>query len=91
VPHIPPPRLTARPHERAVALERVDAEVLAPALVGDAVRVVGWHTGGACVVDSARPAAPPPPEPALVAALKKRLDPHDRFAAWPLDKDRLAH
>ncbi len=88
VPHAPPPRWTERPHERGVALERVDAEVLAPALVGDAVRVIAWHAGGACIVDSARAPSAPPPEPPLVAALKKRLDPHDRFVAWP---ERLAH
>jgi hypothetical protein len=57
--------------------------VLAPALVGDAVRVVAWHVGGACVIDSARAPAPPPPQPPLVAALKKRLDPHNRLVAWP--------
>ncbi|HEY2747143.1 MAG TPA: FAD-binding oxidoreductase [Polyangia bacterium] len=90
VPHAPPPRWLTPPHERGVALERVDAEVLAPALVGDAVRVVGWHTGGACVVDSARPPAAPPALSPLVAALKKRLDPQDRFVAWPVN-DRLPH
>ncbi|MGZ3408560.1 MAG: FAD-binding oxidoreductase [Polyangia bacterium] len=88
VPHAPPPRIQARPHERAVALERVDTSVLAPGLVGDAVRVVGWHTGGACVIDTARPPDPPPPAPLFYAALKKRLDPHDRFLAWP---ERSAH
>jgi FAD/FMN-containing dehydrogenase len=89
VPHAPPPRITSRPHERAVPLESVDTQVLAPQLVGDAVRVVGWHTGGACVIDTARPPAPPPPPPlpALYATLKKRMDPHDRFIAWP---ERLA-
>jgi len=96
VPHAPPPRLMSRPHERGVALERVDGEVLAPALVGDAIRVVGWHVAGACVVDSARaPAADPPAPPAtaaLLAALKKRLDPQDRFVDWPArDHDRVAH
>jgi FAD/FMN-containing dehydrogenase len=97
VPHAPPPRLTSRPHERGVALERVDSEVLAPALVGDAVRVIGWHVGGACVVDSARAPGPTlqPAAPVLWAALKKRLDPEDRFIAWPTNdphnKDRLSH
>jgi FAD/FMN-containing dehydrogenase len=92
VPHAPPPRIAAQPHERAVALETIDAEVLAPALVGDAVRVVGWHTGGACVIDTARAPAPPPPQPLLFATLKKRLDPHDRFPAWPQhNSSRLAH
>jgi FAD/FMN-containing dehydrogenase len=83
VPHAPPPRLTTRPYERGVPLETVDREVAAPALTGDAVRVIGWHVGGACVIDSARPAQPPPPEPPLVGALKRRLDPHGRFVAWP--------
>ena len=59
----------------------------APELVGDAVRVVGWHVGGACVIDTGRPPAPPPPEPPFYTALKKRLDPNDRFVAWP---ERLA-
>jgi hypothetical protein len=66
--------------------------VLAPALVGDALRIIGWHTGGACIIDSARAPAPPPPPPPFHAPLKKRLDPHDRFLAWPLDGDeRSAH
>lgn len=83
VPHAPPPRTTTRPYERAVALETVDGEVPAPSLLGDDVRIVGWHVGGACVVDSARAPAPPPPEPPLWAALKRRLDPERRFVAWP--------
>jgi FAD/FMN-containing dehydrogenase len=90
VPHAPPPRITTRPHERAVSLESVDTQVLAPALVGDAIRVVGWHTGGACVIDTERAPSPPPPEPPLYATLKKRLDPHNRFVAWP-SGERPAH
>jgi FAD/FMN-containing dehydrogenase len=86
-PHTPPPRITSRPHERALPLEAVDTQVAAPELVGDAVRVVGWHVGGACVIDTGRPPAPPPPEPPFYTALKKRLDPNDRFVAWP---ERLA-
>jgi FAD/FMN-containing dehydrogenase len=90
VPHAPPPRITSRPHERAVPLESVDTQVLAPQLLGDAVRVVGWHTGGACVIDTGRPPEPPapPPLPSLYATLKKRMDPHDRFVSWP---ERLPH
>jgi FAD/FMN-containing dehydrogenase len=88
VPHTPPPRITSRPYERAVPLESVDAQVAAPDLVGDALRVVGWHAGGACVIDTGRPALPPPSEPPFYALLKKRLDPNDRFVAWP---QRLAH
>lgn len=85
VPHAPPPRLVAPPHERAVPLETIADAVPAPALVGAAVRVVGWHVAGACVIDSARARETPhpPPEPALFAALKKRLDPAQRFVAWP--------
>ncbi|HEX8952973.1 MAG TPA: hypothetical protein VF945_14055, partial [Polyangia bacterium] len=87
LPHTPPPRIVARPYERAVPLESIDREVAAPALVGDAVRVVGWHVGGACVIDTGRAPAPPPPPPPFYEPLKKRLDPHDRFVAWP---ERLA-
>jgi FAD/FMN-containing dehydrogenase len=83
VPSTPPPRITTRPHERAVPLETIDTAVLGSALVGDAVRVVGWHVAGACVIDSARPAPPPPPAPPFYAALKQRIDPHSRFVAWP--------
>ncbi|HEX6837233.1 MAG TPA: hypothetical protein VF334_11705 [Polyangia bacterium] len=83
VPHAPPPRITTRPYERAVPLASIDREVAAPGLVGDALRVVAWHTGGACVIDTGRAPAPPPPEPPFYAMLKKRLDPHDRFVAWP--------
>jgi FAD/FMN-containing dehydrogenase len=83
VPHAPPPRVVSRPHERAVPLETIDAELLAPALVGDAIRVVGWHVGGACVIDSARPPLPPPTASPLLRALKRRLDPQGRFLAWP--------
>ena len=84
VPHTPLPRTSTLPHERAVALEHVDSEVLAPRLLGDDVRVVGWHVAGACVIDVAREPAPPPPDPPpLVAALKRRLDPNGRFIAWP--------
>lgn len=83
VPHAPPPRITSRPYERAVALDAIDREVGAPALVGDALRVIAWHTGGACVIDTGRPAPPPPPAPPLYALLKQRLDPHERFLAWP--------
>jgi alkyldihydroxyacetonephosphate synthase len=84
VPHTPPPRINARPHERAVPLESIDTAVLASSLVGEAVRIVAWHPGGACVIDNARTPAPAPAEPpALVAALKRRLDPNGRFVAWP--------
>ncbi len=83
VPHAPPPRIVTRPYERAVALESIDREVAAPALVADAVRVIAWHTGGACVIDTGRAPAPPPPAPPLYAPLKKRLDPHGRFLEWP--------
>jgi hypothetical protein len=83
VPHAPPPRTTSRPHERAVALETLDGEVLAPSLTGDAVRIVGWHVGGACIIDTARAPAPPTPLPPLLIALKQRLDPERRFVAWP--------
>ncbi len=79
----PPPRAQKPPYERAVALETIDSEVPAGALVGDAVRVVGWHVGGACVVDVERPAQPPAAPHALWNALKRRLDPDRRFAAWP--------
>ena len=79
----PPPRATKPPYERAVALETIDTEVSAPSLVGDAVRVVGWHVGGACVVDVERAAAPPAAPHALWNALKRRLDPDRRFVAWP--------
>ena len=82
VPHTPPPRITSRPFERPVPLASIDREVPAPG-AGEALRVVAWHTGGACVVDSGRPPGPPPPEPPFHASLKKRLDPHDRFVAWP--------
>jgi FAD/FMN-containing dehydrogenase len=50
---------------------------------GDAVRFVGWHVAGACVVDSARAPAPTPPATPLLALLKQRLDPERRFVAWP--------
>ncbi|MDB4967256.1 MAG: linked oxidase domain protein [Myxococcales bacterium] len=84
VPQTPPPRIKARPHERAVPLETVDSAVLASSLVGDSVRVIAWHPAGACVVDSARAPEPPPADaPALVAALKRRLDPNGRLVAWP--------
>src|SRR5262249_58070496 len=75
VPHAPPPRVVSRPHERAVPLETIDAELLAPPLVGDAIPVVGWHVGGACVIDTARPPLPPPTASPLLRALKRRLDP----------------
>jgi FAD/FMN-containing dehydrogenase len=84
VPFAPPPRATKPPYERAVALETIDREVLAPSsLVGDAIRVVGWHVGGACVVDVERPASPPAAPHVLWSALKRRLDPDRRFAGWP--------
>jgi hypothetical protein len=83
VPFAPPPRATTPPYERGVALETVDAELLAPALLGDAVRVIGWHAGGACVVDLGRPQPPPPSPPPLWAELKRRLDPERRFVTWP--------
>lgn len=84
VPFAPPPRATTPPLERAVPLETIDREVLAPSsLVGDAVRVVGWHVGGACVVDVERPAALPAAPHLLWTALKRRLDPERRFASWP--------
>lgn len=79
VPHAPLPRLTTRPHERAVPLPAIESAVPSPSLVGEAVRVVGWHVGGACVVDSARAPDAPPPPPPLLTLLKRRLDPDGRF------------
>lgn len=85
VRYLPPPRVTAPPYERAVPIDAVDRAVPAPGFVGDAVRVVGWHVAGACVIDSARAPEPPrqPPDAALFAAMKARLDPDQRFVSWP--------
>jgi FAD/FMN-containing dehydrogenase len=83
VPHTPPPRALVPPFEKAVALEELDKQLGAPSLVGEAVRVVGWHVGGAALVDLGRPPlAPTPPSP-LMLALKQRMDPDGRFPAWP--------
>jgi hypothetical protein len=86
VPHAPPPRAPMpppmRPWERALAMESLDGSVFAPALAGEAQRVVGWHVGGAALVDFGRPPSLPPPSP-LVMLLKQRLDPDRRFPAWP--------
>jgi FAD/FMN-containing dehydrogenase len=83
MPFAPPPRITTAPHERAVAIDTVDHEVLAADLLGDALRIVGWHPAGACVIDRQRPPAPPAPPSPLWAGLKRRLDPDRRFADWP--------
>jgi hypothetical protein len=45
VPHTPPPRLTSRPHERALPLETIDTAMPGSALVGDALRVVSTVLG----------------------------------------------
>jgi FAD/FMN-containing dehydrogenase len=86
VPHAPlprvPPSLTA-PFERALPIETLESQVLAPALLGEALRVVGWHVAGAALVDIGRAAAGPPPPSPLVQLLKRRLDPDHRFPAWP--------
>jgi FAD/FMN-containing dehydrogenase len=83
VPHTPPPRALVPPYEKPVALEDIDKQLLAPTLTGEALRVVGWHAGGAALVDLGRAPLPPSPPPPLVAALKKRMDPDGRFPSWP--------
>jgi hypothetical protein len=85
VRYVPPPRVTAPPFERAEPIDTIDTAVAAPELVGDDVRVIGWHVAGACVIDRARAPEPPrqPPDPALFAAMKQRLDPDRRFIPWP--------
>ena len=89
VPFAPPPRAQGRPHERALPLEDIDRAVPPPPdAATDAVRVIGWHTGGACLVDLSRPPAPPPAPPPLWAALKRRLDPERRLADWPQSETR---
>jgi hypothetical protein len=47
------------------------------------LRVVGWHAFGAALVDPERAAAPAPGPHALYVALKRRMDPDGRLAAWP--------
>ena len=89
VPHPPPPRITARPHERAVPLESIDRQVLAPALVGRRRCASSAGTSAAPRHrHRTRARSPPPPAPPLYALLKQRLDPDDRFVAWP---ERSAH
>jgi FAD/FMN-containing dehydrogenase len=79
VPHTPPPLTSAPPWEKALPMASlVVAEGGAPSL-----RVVGWHSAGAALVDAARPAARPDAPHPLVAALKRRLDPDGRLPAWP--------
>ena len=70
VPHQPPARYRNTPSERTVPLDRL--HTLAP--LPKEARLVGWHLGGATLVDPARPYTPPLPSP-IVAALKRRLDP----------------
>jgi FAD/FMN-containing dehydrogenase len=88
VRHAPPPRAQLLPYEKAVALEEIDKQLLAPSLLGEALRIVGWHVGGATVMDLGRPPLPPPPPSPLLIALKQRLDPDGRFPQWPADPTR---
>ncbi len=79
VPHTPPPLQTAPPEERAVSLESVALPESAP----PSVRILGWHSAGAAIVDPARAPGPTPPAHPLVSLLKRRLDPDGRLLPWP--------
>jgi FAD/FMN-containing dehydrogenase len=77
VPFTPPPLMTAPPEEKSFPLESL------PETATDSARVVGWHTGGAAIVDPARSPGPTPPSHPLHASLKRRLDPSTRLPPWP--------
>jgi FAD/FMN-containing dehydrogenase len=80
IPHSPPPLYKTPPWERAIAMAELDRASLPSS---PSLRVVGWHVFGAALVDPERAAAPAPRPHALAVALKRRMDPDGRLAAWP--------
>ncbi len=78
IPFAPPAPLTRAPHERFVPMDRIEAAI--PSAGGC---VIGWHVMGAAVADAARAAEKPPAPSPIVDALKRRMDPDNRFPSWP--------
>src|SRR5205085_1453122 len=79
IPHTPPPLMTTTPWERAVPMAELGGALAA----SPSLRLIGWHVFGAALVDPSRPAAPAGKPHPLFAALKQRMDPDGRLAAWP--------
>lgn len=74
IPHAPLPRFRTPPSEQRIALDRLH---LLPALPKEG-RLVGWHLGGATLIDPVRAYSPPTPSP-LLLAMKRRLDPNQHL------------
>jgi FAD/FMN-containing dehydrogenase len=83
VPHTPPPLMTAPPHETPLALDAMSRWKAPASASARSLRLLGWHTAGATVIDPERAPAPPAAPHPLVLALKTRLDPDGRLPAWP--------
>jgi FAD/FMN-containing dehydrogenase len=81
VPHTPPPLMTAAAEEKAFSLSAIVQALRSSS--APSVRVIGWHAGGAAVIDPERAPGPTLAAHPLVSLLKRRLDPDGRLPPWP--------